>query len=96
MRIKSTLAWVMLAQGVPIVYYGTEQNLLGHQPKAGETGFNREKGQVFLFSLWKKSHEDLKKFMMKQIDTMTCTRCNYPAYFKHVLDAWFFSAWQRA
>lgn len=54
-----------------------------------------EKGNVLLFSLWKKSHEDLKKFMMKQIDTMTCTRCNYPTYFKHVLDSWF-HAMQRA
>ena len=34
LRIKSAMAWVMLAQGIPIVYYGTEQNLLGHQPKA--------------------------------------------------------------
>lgn len=38
LRIKSTLTWVMLAQGVPIVYYGTEQNLLGHQPKVGGIG----------------------------------------------------------
>ena len=56
LRIKSTLAWVMLAQGVPIVYYGTEQNLLGHQPKAGETGFNGGKGKgFFVFNLEKRS-----------------------------------------
>jgi len=38
LRIKSAMAWVMLAQGIPIVYYGTEQNLLGHQPKVGGIG----------------------------------------------------------
>eukprot|EP00435_Cladocopium_sp_Y103_P020708 s2227_g5.t1 len=38
LRIKSSMAWVMLAQGIPIVYYGTEQNLLGHQPKVGGIG----------------------------------------------------------
>eukprot|EP00439_Symbiodinium_sp_Y106_P022733 s1164_g2.t2 len=30
-RIKNALTWLMLAQGIPIVYYGTEQGLLGHQ-----------------------------------------------------------------
>lgn len=30
-RIKNALTWLMLAQGIPIVYYGTEQGLSGHQ-----------------------------------------------------------------
>ncbi|CAE7401475.1 SWA2 [Symbiodinium natans] len=30
-RIKNALTWVMMAQGIPIVYYGTEQGLSGHQ-----------------------------------------------------------------
>ena len=59
LRIKSTLAWVMLAQGVPIVYYGTEQNLLGHQPKAGEIRIQRGKRErFFCFHFGKKGHED--------------------------------------
>ena len=37
----------MLAQGVPIVYYGTEQNLLGHQPKAAEIRIQRGKRESF-------------------------------------------------
>lgn len=70
----------------------------------------RGKGKgFFVFNLEKRSWR-LNKLIMKQIDTMTCTRCNYPTYFKHVLDAWFhatcfevgcllvfvFSTWQRA
>lgn len=30
-RIKNALAWVMLSRGLPIIYYGTEQGLDGHQ-----------------------------------------------------------------
>jgi len=33
-RIKNALAWVLLSRGTPIIYYGTEQGLTGHQCSA--------------------------------------------------------------
>jgi len=31
LRMQSALTWVMLSRGIPIIYYGTEQGLDGHQ-----------------------------------------------------------------
>ena len=57
-RIKNALATLMFTRGVPIIYYGTEQGLTGHQAnvlekaalkKAGE----QDRGQAFVReSLW--------------------------------------------
>ncbi|CAJ1438867.1 unnamed protein product [Effrenium voratum] len=37
-RIRHALTWVMFTQGIPIVYYGTEQSLSGHQTKVNNPG----------------------------------------------------------
>ena len=46
-RIRQALVWVFLTRGIPILYYGTEQGLDGHQ------GPHNNKGQDNLReSLW--------------------------------------------
>ncbi|CAK9087850.1 unnamed protein product [Durusdinium trenchii] len=57
-RIKNALALMMFARGIPIVYYGTEQGLDGHQANVLEKDAMRkqgveDKGQAFVReSLW--------------------------------------------
>lgn len=37
-RIRQALVWVFLARGIPILYYGTEQGLDGHQGPENSKG----------------------------------------------------------
>eukprot|EP00931_Biecheleriopsis_adriatica_P080717 TRINITY_DN54061_c0_g1_i1.p1 TRINITY_DN54061_c0_g1~~TRINITY_DN54061_c0_g1_i1.p1 ORF type:complete len:653 (+),score=112.33 TRINITY_DN54061_c0_g1_i1:40-1998(+) len=43
-RIKNALAWTFMSRGVPIVYYGTEQGLTGHQPNVLERAEMAKRG----------------------------------------------------
>lgn len=57
-RIKNMLAWVFLARGTPVIYYGTEQGLRGHQRNVMEKAAlkkdgKKDKGQAYVReSLW--------------------------------------------
>eukprot|EP00913_Durusdinium_trenchii_P030008 g28120.t1 len=53
-RIKNALALMMFARGIPIVYYGTEQGLDGHQANVLEKDAMRkqgveDKGEIWVF-----------------------------------------------
>ncbi|CAJ1357538.1 unnamed protein product [Effrenium voratum] len=60
LRIQQALVWVMTMQGIPIVYYGTEQGLDGHQSPSNtkgqdalreslwQTGYRRDTWQYLL------------------------------------------------
>ncbi|CAK9040041.1 unnamed protein product [Durusdinium trenchii] len=68
-RIKNTLVWVLFSQGIPIIYYGTEQGLNGHQPK-DNTSIGQDEMRE---SIWQ-SHYNTETWQYNYIKTLLSTR----------------------